>query len=391
MRRPSQMPGNVFDNPTVKFLRAIFTLLLFGIFITGGAAHSDKADKAPRYRIIDLGHLPGGFASYAKAINKFGQITGFDYFTFQNFQNNTVSAPRAFLYEDGQMTDLGALGGIGSAGAAINAQAHVVGNATIPSGDMNPPRHAFFYDGTMHDLGTLGGRSSSALGVNKHDQVVGIADLNNFVSHAFLYDGTMHDLGAPDGVTQSQANAINDKGQIVGVSWDRNTVPTNFRAFIYDGAFHDLGTLGGPTAFATAINKKGLIVGYSQISSGATHPFLYDGVMHDLAPGKDGSGSALAINDADQVVGQWVTRVANHDQLTAFLFEKGTLYDLKQLLDSSGDAWNGLSEAAGINSRGQIVGAGEMQGTHAFLLSPRSRPHDKDEDDKEGADRQDDN
>jgi probable HAF family extracellular repeat protein len=202
------------------------------------------------------------------------------------------------------------------------------------------------------------------------------------------YDGTMHDLGTLEGMTNSQANGINNKGQIVGVS-SENTVPTTFRAFLYDGAslyeraFHDLGTLGGSTSSATAINDKGVVVGESQISSGAQHAFLYDGEMHDLGAFNDGATNAKAINNHGQVVGQWNYTVGHTQQIGAFLYDHGTLYDLMKLLDSSGEGWIYLIEATSINKSGQIVGAGVMQdGVHAFRMDPKVRCHEEDEKDR---------
>jgi probable HAF family extracellular repeat protein len=50
------------------------------------------------------------------------------------------------------------------------------------------------------------------------------------------------------------------------------------------GKMIDLGTLpGGTHSWATGINNKGQIVGYSTIASGQTHAFLYSGgTMIDL-------------------------------------------------------------------------------------------------------------
>ena len=93
--------------------------------------------------------------------------------------------------------------------------------------------------------------------------------------------------------------------------------------------------------------------------------------MHDLAMGRDGFGFALAINSKNQVVGQWVTTTASNQQIGVFLYEDGNLYDLQQLLDSSGDSWTYFIEASGINSSGQIVGSGVKQdGVHAFRMDP---------------------
>jgi probable HAF family extracellular repeat protein len=89
-----------------------------------------RADSCRSSLIVDLGHLPGGLASNAKAINQSGQIAGSDIFSYQN---GAIFAPRAFLYDDGQLVDLGALGGVVSAAFGINVHGHVVGRASIES------------------------------------------------------------------------------------------------------------------------------------------------------------------------------------------------------------------------------------------------------------------
>ena len=341
-----------------------------------------RSEHGPRYSITDLGHLDGGIASYANGINNRGEIVGSDYFSFEN---GRISAPVAFLYRHNKMVSLGSLGGFQSAAFAINERGQITGRAATsadPYGQTSG--HVFLYDGAMHDLGTLGGGTATGLGINDSGLIVGVSTVNSTFGHAFLYDGDMHDLGAPDGMTDSQANGINDKGQIVGVSYNRNTIPYNFQAFLYDGAFHLLGTLGGPTSLAAAINNEGVVVGESQISSGAPqHAFLYDGSMHDLGAFNDGTTNAKAINNHGQVVGQWDYTVGHTQIGGAFLYDHGTLYDLKKLLDSSGEGWIYLIEATSINKRGQIVGAGVMHdGVHAFRMDPKVRCNEDDERDR---------
>jgi probable HAF family extracellular repeat protein len=70
--------------------------------------------------------------------------------------------------------DLGTLGGDFGGALGINSRGVVVGQSTIPSGDI----HAFLWRAGrgMRDLGTLGGGSSIARGINDHGQVAGESD-----------------------------------------------------------------------------------------------------------------------------------------------------------------------------------------------------------------------
>lgn len=154
----------------------------------------------------------------ATAINEAGLVAGV-----------TLAAngrPHAFVWRNGQPTDLGTLGGptsyVGYERAnmwygddnALNEWGHVVGGSTTADGST----HAFLWrDGVMTDLGTLGGRYSAALAVNNLGQVVGLSETADSQTHAFLWeDGVMTDLGALAGEGTSMARDINDRGQIVG-------------------------------------------------------------------------------------------------------------------------------------------------------------------------------
>ena len=91
---------------------------------------------------------------------------------------------------------------------------------TEPATDANalPPHLSVVADITVTDLGTLGGTFSSALAVNDLGQVVGLSMTAAKESHAFLWEaGTMTDLGTLGG-SEARAVAVNDLGQVVGVS-----------------------------------------------------------------------------------------------------------------------------------------------------------------------------
>ena len=284
-------------------------------------------------KTIDLGGLGGlPISSSIGGMNDAGQVVG----------GSTLpgGAFHAFLYGSGQMKDLGELGTARddfSMARGINAAGQIVGLTTIGVGTPNMVEHAFLYaNGVMKDLGVLpakiNGKAenlSLATGINAAGQVVGWSGWFQVggQNHAFLYSrGGMKDLGVlgqfvMNGVTysNSQANAINAAGQVVGGS---TTTGSSFHAFLYSGGvMKDLGVLGvlntplgqKSTSNATAINSLGQIVGSSTSSYGYT-VFLYrNGQMQDLnallPPGSPWQiYEADGINDLGQIVARGTRR-----------------------------------------------------------------------------------
>jgi probable HAF family extracellular repeat protein len=89
--------------------------------------------------LTDLGTLGGDYSS-ANKINNNGQITG--------LASMDDGSSHAFLYNDGQMTDLGILPGFTySEGVDINAQGQVVGF----NRDRNYNEQAFLYSVCLSD------------------------------------------------------------------------------------------------------------------------------------------------------------------------------------------------------------------------------------------------
>ncbi|GEM_PF-1029992 len=140
--------------------------------------------------------------------------------------------------------------------------------------------HAAFYDGSWHDLGSLGGSYSVANAVNNRGQIVGGSKIGGDVTfHAFVYDGgNMRDINPP-GVASSVADGINDDGLIVGQAGDPNDPTTLFGSFFYDGAMRDINTFpevlaaGWNMAGAFGINDSGQITGYGVNSNGQYHAY----------------------------------------------------------------------------------------------------------------------
>ena len=77
----------------------------------------------------------------------------------------------AFLWDDGTMTNLGALGAYGSWAYDINDAGQVVGGSVVDDQFHN---HAFLWqNGSMQDLGALGWDRSVVWDINDKGQVVG--------------------------------------------------------------------------------------------------------------------------------------------------------------------------------------------------------------------------
>jgi len=340
-------------------------------------------------------HIPLGAHG---AINASGQIVG---------QNGSG---HAFLYSMEGWQDLGTLGGETSQANAINTSGQVAGTAD-PKGDA---AHAFLYsNGQMHDLGLLYGADYPSEGhsLNAAGQVVGniSSGAEGAVSHAFIASGgRMQDLNVAIGKTAlacagtagfkylDDATGINDRGEIVGSGCTDAGAPRpallgggwyeTYHAFLFnDGRVIDLGTLGGYRSDANAINASGQIVGTSFLADAANgeqgppRAFLYSGgQMQNLGALNSGPKSesrANGINAAGQIVGNSTFADEQAGALHAFIYSGGQLRDLNTLVGEAALTTAGiktLTDARGINDRGEIIGMGEdAQGNAvAFLLTP---------------------
>src|SRR5690349_25155969 len=90
------------------------------------------------------------------------------------------------------VTDLGTLGtnsrGSYSIGQCINASGQVAGQSSAASSQMTDP--AFLYsNGQLINIGTLGGEYGSPRGINTAGQIAGYSTLANGSYRAFFYSG----------------------------------------------------------------------------------------------------------------------------------------------------------------------------------------------------------
>jgi probable HAF family extracellular repeat protein len=228
--------------------------------------------------LIDLRTL-GGPDSYAAFVNNSGQVAGFSF--TNSTPNPTTGFPTVdpFLWENGEMKDLGTLGGTAGFASDINDEGIVVGQSNL-AGDAS--YHPFLWKGNrMTDLLTLGGNNGGALRVNGAGAVVGWADLaGSQVHHAVIWhNGAMTDLGTIGTDPCSVAFSVNARGQVVGDSGDGSGIETcvgKLHGFLWEdgGPMLDLSTLFAPLAsgleFKAAghIGDDGSILGFGLLPNG---------------------------------------------------------------------------------------------------------------------------
>jgi probable HAF family extracellular repeat protein len=355
--------------------------------------------KHHRYKLVDIGTFggpqSGDFGEDAQPLNRRGVVVGMaDTSTRDpNYPNCFPAFPvpdcfvqHAFKWQNGVLTDMGALPGVNTSQADwVNASGVSVGVSTNSSIDpltRAPAAVAVVWkDGEIANLGTLGGYESTALAINDRGQIAGFA--TNAIPdpvgcfgfgaqcRAFLWqDGVMQDLGTLGG-PDALAGFVNNRGQVVGVSYTNSTPnpttgsPTQDPFFWEDGKMVDIGSLGGTFGNPQWVNRRGQVVGASNLVGDLTeHPFLWDrGVLTDLGTLGGSFGLALWINDEGVVVGAATNE--NDQALLAFLWKNGHITNLGALhSDPCSIAW-------AINGKGQVVGSSrpkcESTHEHAFL------------------------
>jgi probable HAF family extracellular repeat protein len=243
--------------------------------VAGGAQDSDGNVRPVLWidgQPTDLGTL-GGLNGFAYGLNGRDQVVG--------MAETRDGAMHPFLWDAGTMTDLAdwegriSIEGLPEAELAqilelagrsmptdINEAGQVVGTVGPPPFFTHP---VLWQDGEMIDLGTLGGDFAEAKAINDNGQVVGWSRLTvdepmsagaGDRGHAFIWeDGELRDLGAPGPDGWSSGNDINATGAI---AVNGGVAESDEAAFVLvDGTFIEL----APRATAYGINDGGAVVG----------------------------------------------------------------------------------------------------------------------------------
>jgi probable HAF family extracellular repeat protein len=311
--------------------------------------------------------------SVALGMNSAGDVVGYAY--GRHFVGDDY---HAFIYSQGQQRDLHeSLDDRTKASRCRFGLAQAVNNSGDIVGGCEAGRLgvATFIWRNGKVIGPIVGENRRAVlkAINNSGDVVGVC-LNADGSgsqHACRYkDFAFADLPSFNNI--SDANAINDSGQIAGDAFpDKHP-----HAVVWtNDVIHDLGTLaGGDMSVATCINASGQIVGWSRTAADETHAFLYrEGVMKDLGT-LGGDSEATAINASGQIVGNSRTNrsfwgIATH----AFLYQNGVMTDLNSLVTGPLADSVTLQEGVAINDSGFIAATGLDRRTgakRAYLLVP---------------------
>ena len=330
----------------------------------------------PRYTVTDLGSL-GGVECAATGLNNRGQVVGGA--DTARHGKGPEFVTHVFVWQSGRMRAVPGLDGSHAYVVTVSDAGQMAGAYSADPLKAKFAAALFTLGGTVRLLGgfpaTQRGYSlSQAEAVNSKGQAVGISN-----NQAFFWDrGRLRKLPPPPGYQASEARGVNDRGQVVGKADRSAGRAVRSHAVFWDanGKVRDLGVLPGYTdSVGRAINNAGQVTGWVGVTQGTPgrklsfhyQAFLWQGGklrglgsiprLHD--------SKASALNDRGQVVGNAYYRTDE----AALLWQNGQVYELNRLVPPR-SGWK-LQNALAINSKGWIIGNGLHNGLRrGFLLTP---------------------
>jgi probable HAF family extracellular repeat protein len=383
---------------TKRACQILFIIVLgvcCGATVAPAYAQGEKAARAKtQYEVSTLPDF-GGTSSGGNSINDQSWVAGYSRLPDRN--------RHATLWRNSSLTDLDTLGGPNSSvtwnvkntagiivGISQTADPQLLGESWSSAAFYSTPNNVGYINlgfvwqnNQMRGLPNFpGGNNGFATGANNLGQVVGWAengvhDPNCCCTQVLQFRPAVWTLGPPDqihdlplipGDTSGAATAINDNGQIVGISGicdqavGRHTAK---HAVLWEnGGVTSLGTF--PAEWwntPTAINQRGDIVGFAGdpafVEGDVLHAFMWtreDG-LRPLKPLKGRTpqhvdSEAYGINEARQVVG--VSCDADQVDCRAVIWDNSAFPT--DLNDLKGSYSRFLALAKDINNKGEITG-----------------------------------
>ena len=388
------MTAQLITKGVTKTLSIVVTVVCIGLL----PVHAQGQVQAKAKTQYNVSTLPdfGGTSSGGNSINDQSWAAGYSRLPNRN--------RHATLWRNGVLSDLGTLGGPNSSvtwnvkntagiivGISQTADPQILGESWSSAAFYSTPNNVGYINlgfvwqnNQMRGLPNFpGGNNGFATGANNLRQVVGWAengvhDPTCCCTQVLQFLPAVWDLGSADqvhdlplisGDTSGAATAINDNGQIVGISGicdqavGRHTA--KHAVLWQNGTVTDI----YPNAPApwwntpTAINQRGDVVGFGGdpafVEGDIVHAFMWtreDGIrqlkpLPNRTP-KHVDSEAYGINEARQVVG--VSCDADQVDCRAVIWDHGnTPTDLNDLKGSYSAF---LALAKDINNKGEITG-----------------------------------
>ena len=377
----------------------LFVLISICCSATLAPALAQEQRAAKHTRQYQVSNLPdfGGTSSGGNSINDQSWAAGYSRLPDRN--------RHATLWRNGSLSDLGTLGGPNSSvtwnvkntagiivGISQTLTPEPLGESWSSAAFYSTPNNVgyinlgFVWEQNLNQMRGLpnfpGGNNGFATGANNLGQAVGWAengvhDPTCCCTQVLQFRPAMWTLGPPDhihelplipGDTSGAATAINDNGQIVGISGicdqavGRHTA--KHAVLWQNGGVTNLGTF--PAAWwntPTAINQHGDIVGFAGdpafVEGDVLHAFMWTR-HHGIQPLLPLQGrtpqhvdsEAYGINERRQVVG--VSCDADQTDCRAVVWDHGAYPT--DLNDVKGDYSAFLALAKDINDKGEITG-----------------------------------
>lgn len=332
-----------------NWLRLAVAVMVLAAWSTGAAA---------RYTVTRIVPPEGWDYFQPRKVNDRGQMIGRLDASTGPFKDES----HAGFYSRGRVTDMHVLARGWerlSASLPLDLNDHGVG-IFYGMGDGPRDRTFLYHNGRLLEFSRLVRRTDlDAFGINNRGEIVG-SRFNlaaNIWEQGFVWrHGKVKFLGKLAGYEENFANAINDRGLIVGGGSEGVLDEAQAAVFVGKAPI----SLGIPNSWPVDVNERGHIVGLRSGGIGYSG-FIWKepGVVIDVPFAPEG------FNDAGQVVGS-----AGPWPPHALLFENGVTHDLNDLVDAA-SGWT-LMYAHDINNRGEIVGWGRVnEGWSGFLLQPQ--------------------
>ena len=332
------------------------------------------------YEAVNLGTL-GGANGSARGVNNNGAVIGFAQaadrsthpFLWQNHVMQALDSGGNGFTSAEAINDDGVIAGTGIVGGATYAMTWI--NGTVQAlGPVSPftsvllnqlgdvawtgptpaGPHAFLWHaGAVVDLGTLGGTSSQANGLNDAGEVMGTSSTGTQVDVFVWKDGQMRDVVSPiAGATNFRTESFNNRGWITGRAQYGTDFPFTIVSWLWDGdSLTIIPALPQPDTnmVAIALTERGDVYGVAEDRFAEhMHPFVYrHGTVALLNPAVSNQ-EVLAVNNNGTTTGYILSGPSTHAVAT----DDRNSWDLGVL----GGLTNPHSEGFAVDNAGDVVG-----------------------------------